>query len=69
MILIDDARIYQSGQYSAGDLPADWPPLQGIRLEGIGFIRKAFPDHGVVVDYSDQGYVMCVPRAQLKKAA
>jgi hypothetical protein len=69
VILIDDARLYQSGPYSKGDLPTDWPPLQGIQREGIGFIRKAFPDHGVVIDYADQGYVMCVPRAQLKKAA
>lgn len=69
VILIDDARIYQSGPYSQGDLPEDWPPIRGFRREGIGFIRKAFPDHGVVIDYADQGYVMCVPRAQMKQAA
>lgn len=63
VLLIDDARIYQPGPYSGGDLPSDWPPLKGIKRDGIGFIREAYKaTHGVVVDYSDQGYVMVVPK-------
>lgn len=70
VLLIDDARIYQPGSYSGGDLPPDWPPLKCIQRDGIGFIRAAFgKTHGVVVDFSDQGYVMVVPRAEMKKAA
>jgi hypothetical protein len=70
VLLIDDARIYQPGPYSGGDLPPDWPPLKGIQRDGIGFIRAAFgKTHGVVVDFSDQGYVMVVPQRVLKKAA
>ena len=62
VLLIDDARIYQPGPYGAGDLPADWPPLQGVE-RSLDFVRKAYgATHGVVVDFADQGYVMVVPR-------
>lgn len=68
VILIDDARIYQPGPYAGGDLPADWPPLAGAK-RSLGFVRAAYGHtHGVVVDYSDQGYVMVVPKAQRKAA-
>lgn len=64
VILIDDARIYQPGPYVGGELPADWPPLAGID-RSLDFVRQAFgATHGVVVDYSDQGYVMVVPKAK-----
>jgi len=69
LVLIDDARIYQPGPYGAGDLPADWPPLAGC-VRSLDFVRAAFgATHGVVVDYSDQGYVMVVPKPKLRKAA
>lgn len=62
VILIDDARIYQPGPYGAGDLPADWPPLRGVK-RSLHFVRALFGDtHGVVVDYADQGYVMVFPK-------
>lgn len=62
VLLIDDARIYQPGPYSGGELPADWPPLAGVD-RSLDFVRKAYgATHGVVVDYSDQGYVMVVPK-------
>ena len=69
VLLLDDARIYQPGPYPAGNLPDDWPPLAGC-TRSLEFVRKAYgATHGVVVDYADQGYVMVVPRAVLKKAA
>ena len=69
VLLLDDARIYQPGPYGAGDLPPDWPPLAGIERR-LDFVRQAFgATHGVVVDYSDQGYVMVVPRPLMRKAA
>lgn len=63
ILLIDDARIYQPGPYGAGDLPADWPPLAGVK-RSLDFVREAYSrTHGVVVDYAQQGYVMVVPHA------
>jgi hypothetical protein len=63
VLLLDDARIYQPGPYACGDLPPDWPPLEGVE-RSLDFVRKAYgATHGVVVDFSDQGYVMVVPRA------
>jgi hypothetical protein len=68
ILLIDDARIYQTGPYGAGDLPADWAPIAGVK-RSLDFVRAAFGrTHGVVVDYSDQGYVMVCPRAERKAA-
>jgi len=64
VILIDDARIYQPGPYDAGNLPDDWPPLQGV-TRSLDFVRALFgATHNVVVDYADQGYVMVCPRVQ-----
>ena len=69
VLLIDDARIYQPGPYAHGDIPADWPPLAGVR-RSLDFVREAYGGtHGVVIDYAHEGYVMVAPRAQLKKAA
>lgn len=69
VLLLDDARIYQGGPYGGGELPDDWPPLKGVK-RSLDFVRDAYGStHGVVVDYADQGYVMVVPRAQLRKAA
>jgi hypothetical protein len=62
VLLIDDARIYQPGPYAGGDLPADWPPLAGIK-RSLDFVRDLYRrTHGIVVDYADQGYVMVVPK-------
>lgn len=62
ILLIDDARIYQPGPYSGGDLPADWPPLKGVK-RSLDFVREAYSrTHGIVVDYAQQGYVMVCPR-------
>jgi hypothetical protein len=61
VLLIDDARIYQPGPYSGGQLPPDWPPLRGV-TRSLDFVRDAYrATHGVVVDYAQQGYVMVVP--------
>jgi hypothetical protein len=62
VILIDDARMYVDGNFSAGALPKDWPPLRGLN-RNIDFIRKAFAaTHGIVVDHADHGYIMVCPR-------
>jgi hypothetical protein len=64
VILIDDARIYQPGPYEAGNLPDDWPPLQGV-TRSLDFVRDLFcATHNVIVDYADQGYVMVCPKSQ-----
>ena len=68
LLIIDDARIYQSGPYGAGDLPADWPPLVGLKDRSLDFVRRAFGEtHGIVVDYRDQGYVMVAPHVNASR--
>lgn len=65
VLLIDDARIYQPGPYSGGDLSDSWEPLKGVDRSPrrLDFIRALYgATHGTVVDYSDQGYVMVFPR-------
>jgi hypothetical protein len=72
VLLIDDARIYQPGPYSAGDLPPDWPPVQNIGRgpKRLDFVRELYGStHGVVTDYADQGYVMVFPHIMYKAAA
>jgi len=65
ILLIDDARIYINDPSQSANLPDDFPGLQGIKREGIGFIRKAYGStHGVVVDYADQWYCMVVPKGK-----
>lgn len=68
VLIIDDARIYQPGPYGAGDLPPDWPPLQGIE-RNLDFLREYRGTHGVVTDFADHGYVMVFPHQALKRAA
>jgi hypothetical protein len=63
VILIDDARVYQSGPYVAGNLPADWPALNGV-TRSLDFVRDAYgKTHGVVVDFAETGFCMVVPHA------
>jgi hypothetical protein len=61
VLIMDDARVYQPGPYAAGDLPADFPGLQGVK-RSMEFIRKGLSEtHGVVVDFAGTGFVMCCP--------
>ena len=67
VLLIDDARIYQPGPYGHGDLPSDWPPLQGVE-RSLRFLREAYDEtHAMVIDYAQEGYLMVCPR--MRKAA
>ena len=72
VLLIDDARIYQPGPYSGGDLSDDWEPLKGIDRSPrrLDFIRALYGQtHGMIVDYADQGYVMVFPRVLFERKA
>ncbi len=72
VLLIDDARIYQPGPYSGGDLPPDWPPVQNIGRgpKRLDFVRELYGStHGVVTDFDDQGYLMVFPQVLFRKAA
>lgn len=63
VLLVDDARIYQPGDYAAGNLPADWPPLAGL-ARNLDFVRARYArTHGIVIDHADQGYLMIFPKA------
>lgn len=62
VLLIDDARIYEPGPYALGNIPDDWPALQGVE-RSLDFLRKAYGEtHGIVIDYADTGYVMVTPK-------
>lgn len=68
VLLIDDARIYEPGPYSAGNLPPDWPPLKGVE-RSLDFVRNAYrATHGAVIDFSEQGMLMVFPRHDRKAA-
>lgn len=61
IILIDDLRIYETGQWEDGPLPKDAPgtPTAG----GADWIREMFAaTHEAKVILRDQGYLLLLPR-------
>ena len=61
VILIDDLRIYETGDYEAGPLPEDAPgqPTEG----GADWIRALFADtHEARTILRDQGYLLLLPK-------
>lgn len=61
LILIDDLRIYETGNYEDGPLPEDTPgtPVPN----GADWIRAQFaPTHDAKVILRDQGYLLLLPK-------
>jgi hypothetical protein len=61
VILIDDLRIYETGDYEAGPLPDDTPgqPTPG----GADWIRELFAEtHDAYTILRDQGYLLLQPK-------
>lgn len=61
VILIDDLRIYETGDYEDGPLPADAPgtPAPG----GADWMREMFAStHDARVILRDQGYLLLLPK-------
>jgi hypothetical protein len=61
VILIDDLRIYETGDYEAGPLPEDAPgqPTEG----GADWIRALFAEtHEARTILRDQGYLLLLPK-------
>jgi hypothetical protein len=60
VILIDDLRIYEEGNFSLGNLP------QHIDRTGYGnieFVYKLFSEsHTITKDYEHQGYIILIPK-------
>lgn len=60
LIIIDDLRIYETGDYEDGPLPAD---VEGSPTKnGANWIRDMFPEHQSAVVTRDQGYLLLFPR-------
>lgn len=58
VILIDDLRIYEDGNFSSGN----WRSRRELGGDGIQFIYDLFSDtHTIGRDYRDQGYVTLKP--------
>ena len=53
VIVCDDARIYLSGPFEAGDV-SSWLSVPG----GYQFIEDIFPGEKIGISYSDQGYII-----------
>lgn len=63
LILIDDLRIYETGDFEDGPLPADAPG--DPQPNGADWIRQMFADtHDAKVILRDQGYLLLLPRTQ-----
>lgn len=63
VILIDDLRIYETGDYEDGNLPVDAPghPVEG----GADWIRTLFADtHDALTILRDQGYLLLLPKVK-----
>lgn len=61
LILIDDLRIYETGDYEDGPLPPDTPG--DPQPNGADWIRRMFADsHDARVINRDQGYLLLIPK-------
>lgn len=59
VILIDDLRIYEIGNYADGNLPEDVPGEP--TLDGSRWIVDMFPKHRHIKLLDDQGYLLLLP--------
>jgi hypothetical protein len=67
VFLLDDMRIYVNRPDFNGNLPDDFPGLEGVERtrEPPQWVRDLYGDtHGFVIDFSDQWYGMLVPKAK-----
>lgn len=60
LIIIDDLRIYETGEYEDGPLPADVPGTPSAT--GADWMRALFPSHKAVKFTQDQGYLVLLPQ-------
>ena len=66
VVIIDDLRIYETGDYEDGPLPDDAPgnPQPG----GADWVRTMFPGHHASVVPRDQGYLVLRPKSTGRKS-
>jgi hypothetical protein len=71
VILIDDLRIYEDGEFGQGPCPADALPPAGLR--NLDCLADWEATHDVRRLYQHTGYVMLTPKpaaaVELKRAA
>jgi hypothetical protein len=60
IILIDDLRIYEVGDYESGNLPENVLPPE---VRNIGFATSLFADsHRIIRSFCDEGYLFMIPK-------
>ena len=65
VILIDDLRIYEEGNYDSGNLPANVLPP---KVRNTNFANELFGDtHDIIKSIRDEGYLLLLPK-NMKKA-
>lgn len=67
VIIIDDLRVYEDGNYEKGNAPVDTLPK---KIRGIQFIDENFgQSHSFVRSYQDEGYLLLFPKKAYHKKA
>jgi hypothetical protein len=59
VLIIDDLRLFEEGQYQNGAAPSDTLPRNP---QGLGFVQECFGDsHTFIRSYMDEGYLLLLP--------
>jgi hypothetical protein len=62
VILIDDLRLYEEGDYDFGNIPADARKPENFTID---FVYDLFSDsHHIIKLYNDHGYLLLLPKTQ-----
>lgn len=61
VILIDDLRIYERGNFEAGNMD-DAVNCQNYNTYGLGFLNKFYNRYVINKHYNDQGYIELLPK-------
>lgn len=62
VILIDDLRLYEEGDYDFGNIPPDMKKPEDFTID---FVYDLFSDsHHIIKLYNDHGYLLLIPKTQ-----
>jgi predicted SAM-dependent methyltransferase len=61
IIIIDDLRIYEDGPFDHGNMP-EWAQALDESERNINFVYETFPERKIIRDYSDEGYLLIIPK-------
>jgi hypothetical protein len=62
VLILDDARLFFDGPFSAGVLPDAYKPLVPKYMAGVDWIKEMWGEtHLLKIDRRDEGYLMLIP--------